>query len=139
MKKLLLIAGLLAGSVLQAQNAPPASAGAGGPPMPGTDANLDQTPLFNEVDANHDGKATKAEWLAAGAPEMVWSIVDSDKNDVLTLDELKKSNPPPSAIDVNKDGKVNLAEMKNVQAAMGNGPGGAQSGAPPAGGPATAK
>jgi hypothetical protein len=138
MKKLLFIAGLLAAGAVQAQSAPPT--GGDAPPMPGTDANLDQSPMFNEVDANHDGKVTKAEWQASGAPDMVWSVVDTNKDDVLTLDELKKANPPPASVDANKDGKVSLQELKDLMASMGNGAaGGAQGGQPPAGGPPAAK
>jgi hypothetical protein len=120
---------LVTGAAL-AQGTPPAGGGA-----PPSNANLDQTPIFTAVDANKDGKATKEEWTKAGAPDMVFDMVDSKKTGSITLAELQAMSPPAEA-DADKDGKVTLEELKKFIASMGNG---APGSAPPAGGPPAAK
>lgn len=112
----------------ETQDAAPAGAGQ-------NSAALDQSPMFTEIDADKDGKATEAEWKAAGAPDMVFQMSDADKNGCLTLDELGKSSPP-AAVDKDKDGKVTLSEVKEFMASMPaqGGDGGAAGGAMPTGG-----
>jgi hypothetical protein len=118
---------------------PPAGAAPGGAPPGGQGgAKLDQTPMFNEIDKNKDGKATSEEWKAAGAPDMVFQMSDANKDGQVTIEELNASSPPAD-VDKNKDGKASLTEVKEFLASMpaqgsGGAPGGAPAGA--AGGPA---
>jgi|GEM_PF-1241239 len=124
-------------SFAQAQGAPeqggtpPAGAAPGGTPPGGQGgAKLDQTPMFNEIDKNKDGKATSEEWKAAGAPDMVFQMADSNKDSQVTLEELSASSPPAD-VDKDKDGKASLTEVKEFLATMpAQGSGGAPGGAP---------
>ena len=125
--------------------APPAGAAPGGaPPGDQGGAKLDQTPMFNEIDKNKDGKATSEEWKAAGAPDMVFQMADANKDNMVTLEELSASSPPAD-VDKDKDGKATLQEVKDFLATMpaqggaaggapGEAPGGA-AGGPPGGTP----
>jgi hypothetical protein len=106
--------------------APPAGAAPGGQ----SGAKLDQTPMFNEIDKNKDGKATAEEWKAAGAPDMIFQMVDANKDSQVTLEELSASSPPAD-VDKDKDGKATLKEVKDFMASMpAQGSGGAPGGAP---------
>lgn len=121
---------------------PPAGAAPGGAPPGGQGgAKLDQTPMFNEIDKNKDGKATSEEWKAAGAPDMVFQMSDANKDSQITLEELNASSPPAD-VDKDKDGKASLKEVKDFLSTMpaqggGGAPGGAAGGTPvgAAGGP----
>lgn len=112
---------------------PPAGAAPGGAPPGGQGgAKLDQTPMFNEIDKNKDGKATSEEWKAAGAPDMIFQMVDANKDSQVTLEELNASSPPAD-VDKDKDGKATLKEVKDFMASMpaqGGAPGGAPGAAP---------
>jgi hypothetical protein len=117
---------------------PQAGAAPGGAPPGGQgSAKLDQTPMFNEIDKNKDGKATSEEWKAAGAPDMIFQMTNSNKDSQVTLEELNASSPPAD-VDKDKDGKATLKELKDFMASMptqgGGAPGGAGQGAPPSGG-----
>jgi hypothetical protein len=111
--------------------APPAGAAPGGAPPGGqSGAKPDQTPMFNEIDKNKDGKATSEEWKAAGAPDMIFQMVDANKDSQVTLEELSASSPPAD-VDKDKDGKATLKEVKDFMASMpAQGSGGATGGAP---------
>ena len=112
--------GITVAASVHAQDPPP-GAGQEGP-------KLDQTPMFNEIDENGDGKATAAEWKTAGAPDMVFQMVDSNKDNEVTFEELSASSPP-AAVDKDEDGKVTLSEVKEFMSSMP----GPQGGAPPGG------
>jgi hypothetical protein len=130
-------------SFTQAQSAaaqggsPPAGAAPEGAPPGGQGgAKLDQTPMFNEIDKNKDGKATSEEWKDAGAPDMVFQMSDANKDNVITLEEINASSPPAD-VDKDKDGKATLKEVKDFLATMpaqggtpGGAPGGASGGTP---------
>jgi hypothetical protein len=124
----IVLAGVLASGLALAQGAPPAGGGASP-----SNATLDQAPIFTAVDANKDGKATKEEWSKAGAPDMVYDMVDSKKTGSITLAELQAVSPPADA-DADKDGKVSLEELKKFVSSMGSAPpaGGGGAGGPPA-------
>ncbi len=44
---------------------------------------------FAAMDADHDGKLSKAEWLAGGRKERGFDMMDADHDGFLTMDELK--------------------------------------------------
>lgn len=133
MKSLTLMTlGALAGTVAFAQNPPPGGGAPGG-------AKLDQTPLFQSLDANTDKLLTQQEWTAAGLDAGIFGMINSQKKPALNYDEFNAMSPPESA-DADKDGKMTLEELKKFLASMpaggAGGPGGAPgSAAPPAGGP----
>jgi len=105
---------------------------------------LDQSSLYNSMDANKDGKVSKAEWLAIGAPENIFShSAQKSKDGTLSLEDLNDTSPPDS-VDADKDGKLTLQEFKvflkacTGDAAQGGGAakgGAAQGGAPQGGAP----
>lgn len=78
-------------------------------------AKLDQTPMFNEIDADKDGKVTSEEWTAAGAPDRMFQRSDADEDGSVTLEELNASSRPPD-VDKNQDGKATLSELKEFVA-----------------------
>ncbi len=137
MKKLTLmtLAALTAAAAL-AQNPPPGGGAPGG-------AKLDQTPLFQAVDANKDGLLTQDEWTAAGLDAGIFGMINSQKKAALNYEEFSAVSPPDTA-DADRDGKVTLEELKKFMASMpapgaGGGPGGPGGapggGAPPGGAP----
>ena len=137
MKKITLMTlAALASTAALAQNPPPGG-GAPGGGAPGG-AKLDQTPLFQTVDANKDGQLTQDEWTAAGLDAGIFGMINSQKKASLNYEEFSAVSPPESA-DTDKDGKLTVAELKKFLASMsapgaggpGGGPGGA--GGPPAG------
>jgi Ca2+-binding EF-hand superfamily protein len=70
----------------------------------------DVTPLFDEVDTNHDGKITKAEWKAAGFPDQPFDMWDPDKKGYLTKEGFG-SFSHPAAMDTNNDGKLTKEKL----------------------------
>jgi hypothetical protein len=118
-----LISTLLAAPVL-AQNAPPQDGQA--PPQGGAQASqsdgltLDATPFFNEVNTTHDGKITLDQWKAAGLPENVFSMFDSDKKGYITKEHMASMKHPPS-IDTDHSGKLTLAKLKAHVASQSGG------------------
>ena len=134
MRNRLSIAALLLSitSLSQAQPAPAAQAAPpAGNPAANSGIKLDQSPLFAVADSNKDGKLSKAEWVAIKGSDSIFTFVDKNKDDFLTLAELNDTSPPDSA-DANKDGKLTVEEFQAVVG--GGGAPGAGGGAPPAGG-----
>jgi hypothetical protein len=77
----------------------------------------DPTPLFNSLDANHDGKVTHEEWTKAGAPEKLWQALAAKErvkaHGYITLYDLVM-NPKEvqiTGIDTNQDGYITLEEL----------------------------
>ncbi len=125
MKKLTLMTlAALASTAALAQNPPPGGGAPGG-------AKLDQTPLFQAVDANKDGLLTQDEWTAAGLDAGIFGMINSQKKAALNYEEFSAVSPPGS-VDTDKDGKVTLDELKKFMASMpapgAGGPGGPGSG-----------
>jgi len=115
-----------------AQNAPGgAPGGATGGHNP-TDVQLKGDKFLAQVDANKDGKISKAEWKALDLPDGVFTRMDTDKDDFLTLKEIE-ANWYPGSLDTNKDGILTLEKLKAFDAQMKNMK--APGGAPGAGGP----
>jgi hypothetical protein len=75
-----------------AQNVP-----AGAPPMsaPSPEGAFRDPPRmgpkerFAAMDTDHDGRISKAEWLAAGRKERGFAMMDADGDGYLTMDEIK--------------------------------------------------
>ena len=73
-------------------------------------AALDVGPFFAEVDANHDGCISEAEWFAAKLPKSAWTILKDSKSCV-TVQRMHEVAPPPG-IDLNGDGKLTAEEFR---------------------------
>lgn len=87
------------------------------------------SPLLAQLDANHDGKITRAEWKGN---DVSFSMLDKNGDGVLTADELAPSvpadpGPSPEAVrarqekifrwmDANHDGRVAKAEWREEAA-----------------------
>lgn len=97
--------------------APSSEAEAGPPPMPTAPSkNPDMTELATKVDANNDGKMSRAEWEAKGLPESSFNMFEKARGYV-TLDDYR-NNAAPSGIDLNGDGKVTVIEFKEFDRKM---------------------
>lgn len=75
---------------------------------------MDVRPFVDEVDANHDGCMSKAEWTAAGAPASAYKVL-ADAKGCVTSAKMLATAPPPG-VDLNGDGKLTLREMKEFDA-----------------------
>jgi len=94
--------------------------------------------VTEQVDTNHDGKMSRAEWQAAGLPSSSFNMFEQGRGFVLQEDY--ENNPAPDGIDINGDGYLTVDEFvafdKKMSANMPPGglpPGGPQGGPPPAG------
>ncbi len=74
----------------------------------------DASPLFDAIDTNHDGKASRREWRAAQAPEPSWKMFMGKpgvkRQGYITRAQFLAEAPPPG-IDADCDGKITLAEF----------------------------
>lgn len=113
-----------AGAPTAAPQAGPISAPAGGPPMGDPSKNPDMMGFAKEVDANHDGRLSRAEWQAKGLPSSSFNMFEAGRGYV-TLEDYQKNAAPPG-IDINGDGKLTVAEFKQFDAQ-----GAARRGGPP--------
>jgi len=96
----------------------------------------DPTPIVDAIDADKDGKMTKAEWEKAGAPiESFQSFIGKSKKDFVSRQEFMDETPP-NGVDANCDGKFTIKEFHDfgLQGPPGGAPGGAPAGGAPAGG-----
>lgn len=57
---------------------------------------LDVGPLFDEVDANHDGCISAAEWFGARLPESAYEML-KDAKGCVTVAAMHATAPPPPA------------------------------------------
>jgi hypothetical protein len=71
---------------------------------------MDVTGFIAEIDRNHDGCASKAEWQRAGAPMSSYNML-KDERGCVTVERMNQT-AAPDGIDTNGDGKLTLAEMK---------------------------
>ena len=69
----------------------------------------DVSPFVSEVDANHDGKMTRAEWQAKAMPESSFNMFEKGRGYVTQFDY--ENNSPPDGIDLNGDGKLTVGEF----------------------------
>ncbi len=96
----------------------------------------DASPIVDAIDTNHDGKMTKAEWDAAGAPEASWNMFmqkypEATKAGYITREMFLKE-APPNGIDTNCDGKITIEEFRATkQWKMGGPPAGGAPGEAP--------
>jgi Ca2+-binding EF-hand superfamily protein len=106
-----------------------------------TRAALDQcfTKVFDEIDANHDGKVTQAEidaWRQAQKAkreEAAFKRLDKNGDGAITKDEMfGRALARFDAIDTNHDGVISPDEMKAARAKWSQNRPGRQRGAPPA-------
>ena len=66
---------------------------------------------LRRLNKSKSGKITKEEWAAAGLSDGAWRPFDSKNQGFLTLEELQ-ANTYPADIDLNHDGTLTLAELK---------------------------
>lgn len=77
---------------------------------------LDIEPFIAEVDVNKDGCMSAEEWKKAGAPQSSFDSMKDSKGCVMA-DKMRATEGPPD-IDLNGDGKLTLAEMKEFDKKM---------------------
>ena len=105
------------------------------PPYDDPKMTYDAKPIVDAIDKNKDGKMTKEEWLAAGAPIASFQMfTERSKKDYVTREEFLKE-APPNGVDANCDGKITIEEFHTF-GLQGPPGGGAKGGAPAGGAPA---
>lgn len=77
---------------------------------------LNIEPFIAEVDVNKDGCMSAEEWKKAGAPQSSFDSMKDSKGCVMA-DKMRATEAPPD-IDLNGDGKLTLAEMKEFDKKM---------------------
>jgi hypothetical protein len=86
--------------------------------------NPDMRPLAAQVDTNHDGRMSRAEWRKAGLPMSSFNGFEKGRGYVTLRDY--QTHPAPPGIDLNGDGKVTVAEFRafdrQMSAKMGRHP-----------------
>jgi hypothetical protein len=75
---------------------------------------LDYGPVFDTLDADHDGSVTRSEWFAGGLSEHTFEhlfsiMLDVDKDGTVDKEEFTASSPQ-FEVDTDQDGNVSLAE-----------------------------
>lgn len=102
---------------------------------------LDVAPFFAALDTDKNGNISSAEWKAAGLPDNVFTMFETDKKGYIAKESLSSKKHPPT-VDSNKDGKLSVDELKahikSQSAGGGQGGGAAPGGAAPGGAPAGA-
>lgn len=78
--------------------------------------NPDMRPVLAEVDINHDGKMSRAEWQKAGLPMSSFNAFEKGRGYVTLKDY--QTHPAPPGIDINGDGKVTVAEFREFDRRM---------------------
>lgn len=86
--------------------------------------NPDMRELAAQVDTNHDGRLSRAEWQKAGLPMTSFNGFEKGRGYVTLRDY--QTHPAPPGIDLNGDGKVTVDEFRafdrQMSAKMGKGP-----------------
>lgn len=78
--------------------------------------NPDMREFAAQVDTDHDGKMSRAEWQAQGLPMSSFNMFEKGRGYVL-LEDFQK-NPAPPGIDLNGDGKLTVEEFKEFDRKM---------------------
>lgn len=81
---------------------------------------MDVSGFIAEIDHNHDGCASRAEWRRAGAPMSSFEGLKDGRGCVTAAH--MATVPAPEGIDTNGDGRLTLAEMKAFDKKMRNTP-----------------
>jgi hypothetical protein len=137
-RNLALVIGVAVAMPCLAQNgggAPPSGGapGGGGPGGSGVKmVSMKMDQFFAEVNTSKSGKITKEEWYAAGLSDGAFRPFDSKNHGFLTLEELQ-ANTYPADIDLNHDGVLRLAELKEFVAKSSSGGGAPAGGGAPGG------
>lgn len=87
-----------------AQDVPP-------PPPPPSGPPVDVMRLFHQLDTNHDGLVSEAEWRVLDLPMMAFKTLDLNKDGYLTPAEMASKAPPPG-VDTDGDGYLSADELR---------------------------
>lgn len=92
------------------------------PPAGGAAAskNPDMRAFAAQVDTNHDGKMSRAEWQAQGLPMSSFNMFENGRGYV-TLEDYE-SHPAPPGIDLNGDGVLTIEEFREFDRKMAPAP-----------------
>lgn len=110
---LLAVAGMSVAAFAQTPPVAPAGTPGANAGPPGSENNpvLDQVGLFKALDVNGNGKVEASEFAVNGPSGTLFRDMDSNKDGVLTQDELSASHPP-AIVDTNKDGVFSIDEFR---------------------------
>lgn len=80
------------------------------PPPGDPSKNPDVTGFAKEIDTNKDGRMSRAEWNAKGLPESAFNMFEKGRGYV-TVEDYQRNAAPPG-VDLNGDGKLTVAELR---------------------------
>ena len=88
------------------------------PPAAASDTakNPDMRAFAAQVDTNHDGKMSLAEWQAAGLPMSSFNMFENKRGYVTLADY--QTHAAPAGIDLNGDGVLTIEEFKEFDKKM---------------------
>ena len=98
------------------------------PPPEGGATKLNLDKFVAEVDKNEDGCMSHEEWSGLGLPESSYNMLAKEG---CVTKQAMIDEAPPDGIDLNGDGALTVAEMKEFDQKMSGGRGGPPPGPPP--------